>query len=158
MAARLPRTHLGEMRPFRAPLGLAAVLLGLLICTSVAADPGDAAGEDAAAAAADCEAGCTFDVLAVCGADGEWYQNACIMACSGEVDAAANATLCEGAQADDMSGGGWGPRGALCAPPRCARSACGAALQPHAGAARAGAARRPRRAGGPAFRGPKPAA
>lgn len=86
----------------RAPavaLGLAAVLLsiGLSASKHVIVDGPEAAS---GGPGVDCTSACTFAVRAVCGADGEWYQNDCLAACSGGV-APGDAKLCEG----EASGG-----------------------------------------------------
>jgi hypothetical protein len=83
--------------------GLVAALLAALVAISAAEQAGAAGalaggtGDAAAAAGLDCTQACDFRVSPVCGADGDWYQNACIAACGGGVAAAADASACQGA-------------------------------------------------------------
>jgi hypothetical protein len=42
-----------------------------------------------------CDEGCTLGGTAVCGTDGEWYQNKCIALCAG-VSLDASGTMCTG--------------------------------------------------------------
>lgn len=76
-------------------MGLAVAFATLFIVAAPAHASTSGRGGVPLAVAFDCDRGCTFDTRPVCGTDGEWYQNECLAACSGEVEAA-DVALCDG--------------------------------------------------------------
>jgi hypothetical protein len=83
------------MQPPRAHMGLAVAFMAIMIAYSAATGASDAGG-GSGAAAFDCTQSCSFEVNPACGADGEWYHNACLATCSGGVALASDALLCQG--------------------------------------------------------------
>ncbi|GBF96540.1 hypothetical protein Rsub_09123 [Raphidocelis subcapitata] len=79
----------------RGSMGLAVAFAALFIVAAPAHASTSGRGGVPLAAAFDCERGCTFDTRPVCGTDGEWYQNECLAACSGDVEPA-DVVLCDG--------------------------------------------------------------
>jgi hypothetical protein len=83
------------MAPSQAHPALGLALIALFAAVSASPDAPTVAAAAAAPGAFDCARGCTFTVQPVCGADGEWYHNECVAACSGNVNTA-DASVCSG--------------------------------------------------------------